>query len=176
MDFKQLKWLLLASFIWSLMGCETQQSTKIIQLSTVTSTDTVKAGTPKGMYLYLEKENAIDLKTLLNQQGYDIENLQGVSIDEIRIKVEIPETNFNPNSIEAFNTSFIKSGEVNTVIESDELSYKERTYVIKVQDELSTLDDLNGLFKLNGGLKLKEKLQDNVVLTTQVFMNAKVRN
>lgn len=57
-------------------------------------------------------------------------------VKEIRIRVEIPENNFNPNSIEAFNTSFTKQGSFNTVIESEDLDFKERTYVIRVDEAL----------------------------------------
>ncbi|MGB0429004.1 MAG: hypothetical protein ACPGLV_00925 [Bacteroidia bacterium] len=176
MIIKQFKWAFYVLLVGNILSCEIQQSTKSITLSTVTSTDTVMAGTPKGMHLYFTKNQAVVPSDLLAEKGYSTDKLVDLSVDEIRIKVEVPETNFNPKSIEGFNTSFTKLGKVNTVIESEELAFDNRTYIIKVQDGLSTIDDLSGEFSLNGGLKLSEALQQNVVLTTQVFLKAKVRD
>ncbi|MFY0673760.1 MAG: hypothetical protein JXQ87_10160 [Bacteroidia bacterium] len=169
-----VKWVIYALLVGSMSGCLSKQSTKIIDLSTIKSTDTVKAGTPKGMYLYLNKDQALNLNDLLAEKGFGITELKQLNVKEIRIKVEIPENNFNPNTIESFNTSFTQKGNQNTVIESDELAYTERTYIIKVQDGLSTLGNIDDIFDLNGGLRLREALEQDVVLTTSVVLEAEV--
>lgn len=170
-----LKWTFYALLAWFSAGCDIQQSTKIIDLSTIKSTDTLRAGTPKGMHLYLTKDHAINLNELMAEQGLGLDELNQLKVKEIRIKVEIPENNFNPNTIESFNTSFTQQGSKNTVIESDELAYNERTYIIKVQDGLSTDGNIEDIFDLNGGLKLREALKHDLVLTTSVILEAEVK-
>ena len=170
-----LKWTFYALLACAIAGCDIQQSTKIIDLSTIKSTDTIKAGTPKGMHLYLTKDHAINLNELMAEQGFGLDQLNQLKIKEIRIKVEIPENNFNPKTIESFNTSFTQQESKNTVIESDELAYNERTYIIKVQDDLSTLGNIEDVFDLNGGLRLRESLKHDIVLTTSVVLEAEVK-
>ncbi|MBI1183187.1 hypothetical protein GC194_02865 [bacterium] len=162
---------LIAGLFW---GCQTSSSTHTLHLSTISSTDTVQAGTPAGMHLYMKKNGAFDLEQLLSAAGYSKATLQSVKINQIKIKVEIPETNFNPGNITAFSTAFSSGGVENTLVESNELDYTSRTYIINVQDEVSGLNKTDKVFDINGGLKLKDLLQYDVVLTTEVVLEAEV--
>lgn len=170
------KLTLFCVFLLAFSACEKTASTKSLKLSTISSTDTLKAGTPAGMHMYLNKDHAFNLTELLQSQGYSLEKLKEVKVNQIRIVVEIPEINFDPSSIVSFNTSFTKKGSENTVIESNEISYIQRTYIIDVRDGVSSFKDFENDFDLSGGLKLREDLKFDIVLTTQVLLEADVLN
>lgn len=156
-------------------GCAEDQALKTINLSTISSTDTIYSGAPSGMYLYMNKAKKFNLDDMLKQKGYSTNDLASVRLNQIKIKVERPESSFKPASFGAFNTSFSQKGTENLVIETDDFSYQGRTYTIENNDEIQLLKKNYHDFKVSGGVRIAEKLEHTVVLKTIIALEAQVK-
>lgn len=155
-------------------GCQEPVSTKIIHLPTFSSTDTVMQGTPAGMHLYMDCPGAVDLHDALQMVGFGTGQLQGLRVEQIRVTVRLPESAYDPGIIEGFNTIFWNNGPENTVIESQDMDFVSRTYVMDVRDQVNVLDYYGTAFSLRGGLRLAEQTGYNIVLTTEIDLTAEV--
>ena len=157
-------------------SCEETQTSSYYEQSTVTTTDTIPEGTPKGMFLYLNKRNLINLANLMQENDWSNKKLLGIGVDQIRVKINEPKKDFNPEEINQISTSFSLGDGENTVVQMKHYTFKDQTYHINVNSELTSIESLDSNLDVQGGFSLKRTLDHALVVTTEIDIMAQLRN
>ena len=104
------------------------------------------------------------------------EKVVGVSIEQIRVKINKPEKDFDPENIQQISTSFSLGDGEQRVVQLDHYSYSNQTYHINVNSDIKTLqsDEYSDL-NVQGGFALKTTLEQPLVVTTEIEFKAEIQ-